>query len=114
ALSDEPVSTALTEPWGKPRPLEHFLAAGEQPPRSLSVLSSQPGQAEVMPPPGNGHALSEPDALPPLDDSPFSQQLVHPWFDEPWFSHGDPNDPRRHVGLGQPLMGTSWRNRPIF
>ena len=26
----------------------------------------------------------------------------------------DPNDPRRHIGIGQPLIGTSWRNRPIY
>ena len=31
-----------------------------------------------------------------------------------WFAHGDPNDPYRHIGLGQPLIGTSWRNRPIY
>jgi hypothetical protein len=39
---------------------------------------------------------------------------VHPLFEEPWFSHGDPNDPHRHIGIGQPLIGTSWRNRPIY
>ena len=27
--------------------------------------------------------------------------------------HADPNDPARHVGLGHPLVGTSWRNRPF-
>ena len=29
------------------------------------------------------------------------------------FRHTDPNDPARHVGLGFPLVGTSWRNRPF-
>src|SRR5438552_1138240 len=76
ALSDTPASTTLNDSWTQPRPLEHFLAAGEQPPRSLSVLSSQPGQPEDAPAPGNGHAFSEPDALPPLGESSFSQQLV--------------------------------------
>jgi len=42
------------------------------------------------------------------------QALIHPWFDDPWFSHGDPNDPHRHIGIGQPLIGTSWRNRPLY
>lgn len=28
------------------------------------------------------------------------------------FSHRHPDDPDRHVGLGWPLEGTSWRNRP--
>jgi len=48
------------------------------------------------------------------DEHAWSQQLVHRWFAEPWFSHSDPNDPLRHVGLGQPLIGTSWRNRPLY
>ncbi|MDX1945657.1 MAG: outer membrane beta-barrel protein [Pirellulaceae bacterium] len=33
---------------------------------------------------------------------------------QPWFTHGDPNDPYRHVGLGEPLIGTSWLNRPWY
>jgi len=28
------------------------------------------------------------------------------------FCHANPNDPKRHVGKGQPLVGTSWLNRP--
>jgi hypothetical protein len=46
-------------------------------------------------------------------DEPFAH-LVHPLFAEPWFAHSDPNDPARHIGIGQPLIGTSWRNRPWF
>ncbi len=30
-----------------------------------------------------------------------------------WPRHTHPDDPRRHVGLGHPLIGTSWRNRPL-
>ncbi|HEX5104872.1 MAG TPA: outer membrane beta-barrel protein, partial [Pirellulaceae bacterium] len=44
----------------------------------------------------------------------WQDYYVHRWFAEPWFSHSDPNDPYRHVGLGHPLTGTSWRNRPWF
>ncbi len=33
---------------------------------------------------------------------------------QPWFTHTDPNDPYRHVGLGRPLVGTSWLNRPWY
>jgi opacity protein-like surface antigen len=33
---------------------------------------------------------------------------------QPFFGHTDPNDPGRHVGLGQPLVGTSWLNRPVY
>jgi hypothetical protein len=28
--------------------------------------------------------------------------------------HRDPNDPQRHLGLGDPLTNTSWRNRPLY
>jgi len=36
------------------------------------------------------------------------------WYEFPFvdFSHDDPDDPARHVGRGEPLEGTSWRNRP--
>lgn len=33
---------------------------------------------------------------------------------QPLFGHTDPNDPGRHVGRGQPLVGTSWLNRPVY
>ena len=31
-----------------------------------------------------------------------------------WEGHADPNDPLRHFGVGEPLLGTSWRNRPWY
>jgi hypothetical protein len=55
---------------------------------------------------------AEPDceALPP---TPCELMLLH-WLARPWSPHTDPNDPQRHLGLGQPLAGTSWRNRPLY
>lgn len=46
----------------------------------------------------------------------YSPQGLATWrrWQQPWLTHRDPNDPHRHVGLGQPLEGTSWRNRPWF
>jgi hypothetical protein len=38
----------------------------------------------------------------------------HDSFVQPWFTHTDPNDPFRHQGVGRPLVGTSWLNRPVF
>jgi hypothetical protein len=97
------------------------LAAGSAPsvvPPSVvppSVVPEHFGEPEVLPPPilaygGPGGGPADP-AL--LEGAPWNA-LVHPWFDEPWFAHSDPNDPHRHIGLGQPLVGTSWRNRPLF
>lgn len=37
------------------------------------------------------------------------QELAHR-FD---LIHAHPDDPVRHIGWGQPLVGTSWRNRPF-
>lgn len=36
------------------------------------------------------------------------------WLPIHWFGHSDPNDPYRHSGMGEPLVGTSWRNRPWY
>lgn len=45
----------------------------------------------------------------------FALRGMRRWFQHtPFFGHGidDPRDPRRHFGVGVPLEGTSWRNRP--
>jgi hypothetical protein len=36
-----------------------------------------------------------------------------PWYPLPRFRHGQTDDPERFLGLGDPLVGTSWRNRPL-
>jgi hypothetical protein len=45
----------------------------------------------------------------PADRSVVAVEGQHHW---PW-RHADPNDPLRYVGWGEPLQGTSWRNRPF-
>jgi hypothetical protein len=35
-------------------------------------------------------------------------------FRRAWVGYAEPNDPQRHFGFGQPLVGTSWRNRPWY
>lgn len=67
-----------------------------------------PAPASAVPDTGKYFDSSGPDASAPW------QHMVHPLFAEPWFSNSDPNDPGRHIGIGQPLVGTSWRNRPIY
>jgi hypothetical protein len=97
----------------QPQPLVHSLVAAESvtadPP---SVVPPALGPPELLPAPGGVSATDvSPYEWPELD---AEQHLVHPWLDKPWFAHSDPNDPHRHIGLGQPLIGTSWRNRPWF
>jgi len=47
---------------------------------------------------------------PPGYDDPSQGGL----FSHGWFVHTDPNDPHRSIGWGEPLVGTSWRNRPWY
>jgi len=85
-------------------------------PNVPSVVADRLNAPELMPPPKSSSAV-EPgyfDSPEFGDAAPWHQHLVHPMFAEPWFSHSDPNDPDRHIGIGQPLVGTSWRNRPIY
>ena len=42
---------------------------------------------------------------------PWTEDVPHVY---PWFAHTDPNDPHRSIGWGEPLVGTSWRNRPWY
>lgn len=80
-----------------------------------SVVPPAFGQPETLPPDPAAYGLPPGDhTFDSYIANPWSQELVHRWFVEPWFSHSDPNDPHRHVRLGQPLIGTSWRNRPLF
>jgi hypothetical protein len=80
-----------------------------------SVVPGHFGEPELLPPVTAGEFAPAADPMSGgYDDVHYSQNLVHRWIAEPWFSHSDPNDPGRHIGLGQPLIGTSWRNRPLF
>lgn len=73
-------------------------------------------KAEVTPTPlapaTYGARNSNWQAEPPDDfvhRSPLARRFTLPWHP----GHRDPDDPARHVGLGYPLAGTSWRNRPV-
>jgi hypothetical protein len=112
----------FTVPTSQPRPLRDVAGdegvVVDEPPSILapSVVPPTFGQPEPIPVPAPQFPIPPPEPMfgPSLADDAGQLHLVHPWFDEPWFSHSDPNDPGRHVGLGQPLTGTSWRNRPWF
>lgn len=97
--------------------------AGQHPANETAWASPGVGQPELLPPPQERHfAPSAPLAAEAgwgmFPEGSMPQEvwppLVPPWLARPWFAYSDPNDPHRHVGLGQPLIGTSWRNRPWF
>ena|SRR5438874_1783471 len=97
-------------------PIAWASAADDQPmPEVPSVVPPSLGQPELLPTPSaDPHFAGDRFVEPNLSDGSPWQQQVHPMFAHPWFAHGDPNDPYRHIGIGQPLIGTSWRNRPLY
>lgn len=50
---------------------------------------------------------------PELVEVPAELSWYHYWA-RACSPHHDPNDPERHFGLGEPLLNTSWRNRPLY
>lgn len=80
---------------------------------------------ENLPPPSPPSVVPQQFGEAPADTEIYDQwaeqgypgadpYAVGDYSGEHWFTHTDPNDPYRHIGLGQPLVGTSWRNRPWF
>jgi hypothetical protein len=111
-------ATSRSEAAGQssaPQPLTRSLVGAEaQAADPPSIVPPELGQPELLPAPSGLRTVPGDAAQFDWSEPDPTQHLVHPWFDEPWFAHSDPNDPHRHVGLGQPLIGTSWRNRPWF
>jgi hypothetical protein len=87
------------------RNAEVAMTSGAEPlPGASSVVPPQFGER----PPVDPWQVSTPHQSPPGTIGP------HDSFVQPWFTHTDPNDPFRHQGVGRPLVGTSWLNRPVY
>ena len=73
-----------------------------------SAAHQQPASAETsVAPTVEGAGYTPHQGMPASDISHFQFANLH----SPRHTH--PDDPHRHRGIGQPLEGTSWRNRPI-
>jgi hypothetical protein len=85
---------------------------GQTPPQPLppdsSAADSWPGEAPVQEHYGPGHVGNG------LIGPPGIHHEAYGAGREPWFAHDDPNDNARYTGWGEPLTGTSWRNRPWY
>ena len=106
------------EPMGAQPPA--LLPGGPAVPRS--EMAAEPPSA-AMPRIGFGppQAGAGGDEWPVIEAKPppgmqYSYEGAAVWrrWHHPWLGHEDPDDPDRHIGLGHPLTGTSWRNRPWF
>ena len=76
-------------------------------PEPKSVVPEHLGD---LPPPAGQGTLWHAEPMPPA----AAGDVGHASLVQPWFTHTDPNDPYRHVGVGRPLIGTSWLNRPWY
>jgi Outer membrane protein beta-barrel domain len=87
---------------------------GLNPLRQAAFHEELPRPAELTP----GQALRENHWNPSGPRGDHGNQAEDPWqetlFAHGWFVHTDPNDPHRSIGWGEPLVGTSWRNRPWY
>jgi len=74
-------------------------------------------RGEDVPAPVAASRFGPPHPSSDVDEPPMEvvgRKGRRPWWMLPSlpYCHGDPNHPQRHVGLGHPLEGTSWLNRP--
>jgi hypothetical protein len=86
---------------GEPAPI---VFAPEKP-----IESAAPSQ--VIQPPGE---VWQPTAVEPGLPAAANELTWRECFTRACLPHRDPNDPQRHLGLGEPLTNTSWRNRPLY
>ena len=70
----------------------------------ICAMGSWSSRADEIPPP-----MLESSVAPQRIGVPTIPQILRPAH---WF-HSDPSDPARSTGIGKPLKGTSWRNRPF-
>jgi hypothetical protein len=77
--------------------------------RPASHAEPLPESETIHAMPGAWHPGYE-EELPP---TPLELDWLHR-FKRALSPHSHPDDPERHFGLGDPLTGTSWRNRPLY
>jgi hypothetical protein len=80
----------------------------DDPPPSFLPTPLEPMPANEHLELGTGHHVAESCGPTPLEILWWQR------FKRAFQGYRDPNDPSRHFGVGDPLVGTSWRNRPWY
>ena len=125
--NDKPRETSVTQYTSSPRRFTDYEVWGDGPPPRFRPGLNPLRQAQYS------EELPRPAAPTPQqalrangwegegrNDIPRESydETADPWentlFSHGWFVHTDPNDPHRSIGWGEPLVGTSWRNRPWY
>ena len=83
-------------------------------PPPMPTVSPNPPPNPYQPNPIYGWPGSEPDVMRHPHTYDLHLAAGRRLFGEDFARHSDPDDPARHIGYGQPLHGTSWRNRPYY
>jgi hypothetical protein len=100
-------TVAHLEDDGEPAP----IAVAPEPPPEASSPPKVLSPAEAIQPAGEAWqgAVVESQLPPATDELTWRECLTRACL-----PHRDPNDSQRHIGLGEPLTNTSWRNRPLY
>lgn len=121
ASQSAPPASASSSPAPLPRRFTEYDIWGENdaqsapgglnPLHQLQMAEEFPTPAALTP----QQAISEEEwaTLGPKNGAAQNHALGD-FFSHAWFIHTDPNDPHRSIGWGEPLVGTSWRNRPWY
>lgn len=92
------------EPWPARAPAAEYLNDMQQ----RRERAYQEDQLRIEPPAPGG-------MFEPGHESAFAGSDWASYFQLPIpATHTDPNDPYRYRGRGEPIIGSSWRNRPVF
>ena len=83
-------------------------------PPPMPTLSPGPPPNPYDASPVHGWPGSEADFSPRHHAREFASGTGHSFLPASFGLHTDPDDPARHIGMGEPLYGTSWRNRPHY
>ena len=92
----------------EPAPIISAPAAPTHPTRPPSKA---PSPGEIIQPPGEAWQPAPVEPGLPLAANELTWREC---FTRAALPHTHPNDPQRHLGMGDPLTNTSWRNRPLY
>ncbi len=98
----------------RPPPSQSVLVAADPWETAAEAYVQPIAVQENLPAPEPKSIVPQQLGQPPAHGEMGYGEHGHDSLVQPWFTHTDPNDPYRHMGLGRPLIGTSWLNRPWF
>jgi hypothetical protein len=104
--------------WGDDDSASSHLTASRNPLRQVEHTEELASPREMTPQQALRNSHWNTFGPQPGYEGAYPQTHEEPWygglFANGIFVHSNPNDPHRSIGLGEPLVGTSWLNRPWY